>query len=293
MTHEASTSFGAANAIIPVVPVAVRRLFVGNLGTDGDFTDEHLARFYGKFGPLTECRISIDRRTGKSRGFGFVTFKYEHSADKALETLPHFIIDRRVSVSRMKSESTVVEPLIKKMQSKQLYVCHMPGSVAEEQLRAHFSQFGNVVDVDMVRDMKTDETLGYSLISFDHPHAVEYCLRTLDSHRIGDCRLHIRKAVTAEAVKKAQQSERERMDYENRCKTRENTRYAPSGDRHTSYVSHRPSASMMFPVPTDPLTAAGYGYQPVYPASASAAPSRDQRLAALYDTSALYPNTQG
>ncbi|KAK0421303.1 hypothetical protein QR680_015169 [Steinernema hermaphroditum] len=165
MTHEASTSFGAANAIIPVVPVAVRRLFVGNLGTDGDFTDEHLARFYGKFGPLTECRISIDRRTGKSRGFGFVTFKYEHSADKALETLPHFIIDRRVSVSRMKSESTVVEPLIKKMQSKQLYVCHMPGSVAEEQLRAHFSQFGNVVDVDMVRDMKTDETLGYSLIS--------------------------------------------------------------------------------------------------------------------------------
>lgn len=48
------------------------RLFVGDIGTDVD--DAALAAAFGKYESFAMARVVRDRRTGKNRGYGFVSF---------------------------------------------------------------------------------------------------------------------------------------------------------------------------------------------------------------------------
>ena len=55
------------------------KLFVGGLSWDTE--DEALKAAFSRFGALREATVVADRDTGRSRGFGFVTF--ENPADAA------------------------------------------------------------------------------------------------------------------------------------------------------------------------------------------------------------------
>lgn len=49
------------------------RIFVGNLGNEA--TDEVLSNvFRSRYGSFNMARVVRDKRTGKSRGYGFVSF---------------------------------------------------------------------------------------------------------------------------------------------------------------------------------------------------------------------------
>lgn len=58
------------------------KLFVGNLTFSA--TQEELEQIFSPYGALEEVRLVTDRETGKSRGFAFVTFATQHSAESAL-----------------------------------------------------------------------------------------------------------------------------------------------------------------------------------------------------------------
>lgn len=49
------------------------RLFVGNLA--GEVTDESLLKAFAKYASVSKARVVRDKRTTKSKGFGFVSFK--------------------------------------------------------------------------------------------------------------------------------------------------------------------------------------------------------------------------
>ncbi|KAL8720605.1 MAG: hypothetical protein Q9181_007886, partial [Wetmoreana brouardii] len=49
------------------------RLFVGNLA--GEVTDESLLKAFSKFGSVQKARVVRDKRTTKSKGYGFVSFE--------------------------------------------------------------------------------------------------------------------------------------------------------------------------------------------------------------------------
>jgi RNA recognition motif-containing protein len=57
------------------------KLFVGGLswGT----RDEALRAAFGPFGEVTDARVVTDRETGRSRGFGFVTYDSPQEAEAA------------------------------------------------------------------------------------------------------------------------------------------------------------------------------------------------------------------
>lgn len=77
------TSIGSASAMPQNPPCSSARLFVGNL--PWETTDEGLRDFFGE--NVVEAKIIIDRYSGRSRGFGFVTFPDIEYATAALEAL--------------------------------------------------------------------------------------------------------------------------------------------------------------------------------------------------------------
>ena len=69
------------------------KLFVGGLAWAT--TEESLTTHFGAFGNVTEAKVITDRETGRSRGFGFVTFDEADSAAQALENLNGSELDGR------------------------------------------------------------------------------------------------------------------------------------------------------------------------------------------------------
>ncbi len=69
------------------------KLFMGGLawGT----TDSVLRDACERFGQLEEVRVIMDRDTGRSKGFGFVTFSTEEAAAKCKDEMDGQIIDGR------------------------------------------------------------------------------------------------------------------------------------------------------------------------------------------------------
>lgn len=70
-----------------------KKLFVGSLswGT----SDEGLRDAFAVHGEISEAVVITDRDTGRSRGFGFVTFEDDDSADKAIAALNGTELDGR------------------------------------------------------------------------------------------------------------------------------------------------------------------------------------------------------
>ena len=70
-----------------------KKLFVGSLSWDT--TDDGLHEAFAQFGEITEAKVITDRDSGRSRGFGFVSFAEDEDARKAIEMMPQSQLDGR------------------------------------------------------------------------------------------------------------------------------------------------------------------------------------------------------
>ncbi len=61
------------------------KIYVGNLSFN--MTVEDLKKEFSKFGEIEEAVIISDKFSGRSKGFGFVTFKDEADAQKAVKEM--------------------------------------------------------------------------------------------------------------------------------------------------------------------------------------------------------------
>src|SRR5690554_3384597 len=75
-----------------------KRVFVGGLswGTDS----AGLRAAFEAYGDVEDAHVVTDRETGRSRGFGFVTFVNDQSADEAIDAMNDAELDgRRLTVN--------------------------------------------------------------------------------------------------------------------------------------------------------------------------------------------------
>ena len=69
------------------------KIFVGGLSWN---TDDHgLRQAFEQFGDVSEARVIMDRDTGRSRGFGFVTYSESESATRAVQEMDGKDLDGR------------------------------------------------------------------------------------------------------------------------------------------------------------------------------------------------------
>ncbi|CAI9104525.1 OLC1v1003216C1 [Oldenlandia corymbosa var. corymbosa] len=81
------------------------RCFVGGLAWAT--TDQSLGDAFSKFGEILESKIINDRETGRSRGFGFVTFKDEQAMRDAIEGMNGQNLDgRSITVNEAQSRGS-------------------------------------------------------------------------------------------------------------------------------------------------------------------------------------------
>lgn len=79
-------------------------LYVGSLPKT--FQQSELKKYFSQFGEITRVRLSRNKKTGKSRGYGFVEFKDLNTAEVAAETMDNYLLaGSNIKVQLMKNHA--------------------------------------------------------------------------------------------------------------------------------------------------------------------------------------------
>ncbi|KAF3337215.1 glycine-rich RNA-binding protein 4 [Carex littledalei] len=73
------------SSLLNSVRYMATKLFVGGLSYSTD--DQSLKEAFNNFGNVTEARVITDRETGRSRGFGFISFDTDEAAASAQSSM--------------------------------------------------------------------------------------------------------------------------------------------------------------------------------------------------------------
>lgn len=73
--------------ILIMIRCFCRKLFVG--GLSWETTQENLQRFFQRYGEVIDCVVMKNNESGRSRGFGFVTFSDPLNVNIVLQNGPH------------------------------------------------------------------------------------------------------------------------------------------------------------------------------------------------------------
>lgn len=95
---------------------------------------DDLVEYFKSFGEIEKVTVKYDQASGRSRGFGFVTFANEGSVEEVLSTGPHYIHNRPIDPKRPKGKAAL----------KKIFVGGINGDMPKEEVKAYFEQFGAV-----------------------------------------------------------------------------------------------------------------------------------------------------
>lgn len=82
-----------------------RKVFVG--GLPSSITEDDLKTYFERYGRVNEVELLRDRETNRLRGFAFVTFEEEDSADKCIQRRSHEICKKICEVKRAQTRSNL------------------------------------------------------------------------------------------------------------------------------------------------------------------------------------------
>ncbi|KAI0885427.1 RNA-binding domain-containing protein [Annulohypoxylon maeteangense] len=143
-------------------------MFIG--GLNWETTDQSLRDYFSQFGEVTECTVMRDGATGRSRGFGFLTFKDPKTVNIVM-VKEHFldgkIIDPKRAIPRDEQEKT-----------SKIFVGGVSQDTTEPEFKDYFAQFGRVVDATLMMDKDTGRPRGFGFVTFESEVGVEACLST-------------------------------------------------------------------------------------------------------------------
>ena len=155
---------------------AHRKLFIRGLGWE--MTPETLKSVFAQYGNIEECSVIKDKNTGKSKGYGFVTFSDMFAARRALKE-PSKVIEGRVTVSQLAS----VGPTTPSAGGggsdhigRKIYVGNVPQDVNAEKILSIFSQFGEIEEGPIGFD-KSGKSKGYALIIYKSAASAKKALK--------------------------------------------------------------------------------------------------------------------
>ena len=141
-----------------------RKLFVGGLSWETTVKD--MREYFSKFGEVIDCTLKTDPETGRSRGFGFITFSTAEAADKVIQQSTHMLHGRNIDPKKALARGAR-EPV------KKVFVGGLDPDVPETDIRDHFSKFGKVEEIDLPFDKMKNQRRQFCFITFDSEAAVD------------------------------------------------------------------------------------------------------------------------
>ncbi|KAL3851378.1 hypothetical protein ACJIZ3_013260 [Penstemon smallii] len=176
----------AVRAVADADPVQ-RKLFVRGLGWET--TTEKLRQVFSAYGELDEANTIVitDKNTGKSKGYGFVTFKHIDAAILSLKE-PNKKIDGRITVTQLAAAGNSGNSHSADVSLRKIYVGNIPFEISSERLLSHFSMYGEIEEGPLGFDKQTGKARGFAFFVYKTEEGAKAALadamKTIDGHQV-------------------------------------------------------------------------------------------------------------
>ncbi|XP_028764707.1 UBP1-associated protein 2C-like [Neltuma alba] len=170
----------------------LRKLFVRGLA--GETTTETLSSVFSSFGVLDEAIVIFDKTTGKSKGYGFVTFKHVDGAILALKE-PSKKIDGRMTVTQLAASglsasqgTNAAAAAASDVSARKIFVGNVPFDISSERLLSYFLAYGEIEEGPLGFDKANGKSKGFAFFVYKTEEGARASLvepvKTIDGHQV-------------------------------------------------------------------------------------------------------------
>ncbi|KAL2509150.1 Polyadenylate-binding protein 7 [Forsythia ovata] len=187
----------------------IGNVFVKNLSDSIDSVK--LQELFQKFGNVLSCKV-VTSDDGKSKGYGFVQFDSEISANASIEKLNSSTVGgKQMYVGKFvkKSDRSVLNPEAK---YTNLYMKNLDPGVSEEVLKEKFSGYGKIISLIISKD-ENGASRGFGFVNFENPEDARHAMEAMHGSKLGSQVIYV-----ARAQKKAQREQMLRCQFEEKRK---------------------------------------------------------------------------
>ncbi|KAL3147438.1 hypothetical protein ABBQ38_014500 [Trebouxia sp. C0009 RCD-2024] len=159
-------------------------IFVGDLSSE--VTHEGLFAAFQHCGDCSDANVIWDRTTGRSKGYGFVSFRTQDAAEQGIAMMNGKLVgSRRIRCGWAQHKQAANSLDYTTVHSANphncnVYVGNVSPDVSDADLRHHFGPYGDITDVKIYRKG------GYGFVNYlDHSEAV-HAIVAMNGHIIGN-----------------------------------------------------------------------------------------------------------
>lgn len=178
-------------------------IFIKNL--DKSIDNKQLYDTFSAFGNILSCKVCVNKPENEfdapeSKGYGFVHFETEESAQKAIEKVNGKLLkEKKVYVGRFKSRNERIREYgDRAKQFTNVFFKNMPADWDEEKIREMATGFGptlsiSVQDCSVMQDENGNQKK-FGFVSFENHEDAEKCVNELNGKEFGDRKLYVSRA---------------------------------------------------------------------------------------------------
>ncbi|KAK4848115.1 hypothetical protein QYF36_009487 [Acer negundo] len=165
-------------------------IFIKNL--DKAIDHKALQDTFSVFGNVLSCKVATDFN-GQSKGYGFVQFDNDESAQKAIEKLNGMLLnDKQVYVGPfLRKQERETEIINSKFNN--VFVKNISESTTEEDLQKSFGEFGPITSVALMRD-ETGKSRCFGFVNFHNADDAARAVEALNGKKVDDKEWYVGKA---------------------------------------------------------------------------------------------------
>uniref|UniRef100_A0A3B5M276 Polyadenylate-binding protein n=1 Tax=Xiphophorus couchianus TaxID=32473 RepID=A0A3B5M276_9TELE len=173
-------------------------VYIKNFGDDMD--DGRLKEHFEKYGKTLSVKVMADS-SGKSRGFGFVSFEKHEDASKAVEEMNGTELNgKTVFVGRAQKKmerqaelkrkfEQLKQERISRYQGVNLYIKNLDDTIDDEKLRKEFSPFGSITSAKVM--LEEGRSKGFGFVCFSSPEEATKAVTEMNGRIVGSKPLYV------------------------------------------------------------------------------------------------------
>ena len=161
-------------------------VFVKNL--EASIDSKNLYDMFSSFGTILSCKVATDPSTGQSKGYGFVQYESEESAQDAINQLNGMLADgRKIFVGlHMRRQNREVK-------FTNVYIKNLPTEFTDDDLRQEFAPFGEITSAVVMRHSDgASKCVGF--VNFEKPECAAEAVQKLNGKSMDDKVLYVGRA---------------------------------------------------------------------------------------------------
>lgn len=141
-------------------------------------SEDEFKALFSAIGYVDSCKLIKDKASGVSLGYGFINYRNELDAHKAIEHFNGYTMESKtLKVSYARPSSSAIK-------NANVYIANLPKSFAQEELESLFRPYGTIITSKILIDPATNLGRGVGFVRFDKYAEAETAIQSMNGQQL-------------------------------------------------------------------------------------------------------------